>query len=152
MALMRWEPFGEVETMRRQMDMLLGRMLGGRAGLPSMEGMSAFMPNIEVYTKDQEVVVKAEIPGIEPGDIHVEVTEEAVHLSGELKKETEVDEDNYHRSERQYGHFERVIPLPSRIKEQEAKAGFKNGLLTIRMPLAEEVRKPRGTSLKIEQE
>lgn len=156
MSIMRWSPLEEMETVRRQMDRLFDQMIGGStfgrsfAGLPQLESARVFAPNVEVYTTDKEVVIQAELPGIDPKNVNVEITEEAVHLTGELKKEEEIKEDNYYRSERQYGHFERVVPLPNRIKDQEAKATFKNGLLTIRAPLAEEVKKPQARKLKIE--
>ena len=141
--------------MRRQMDRMFDQMLGSSFGrsfgnLPQLEAVRAFVPNVEVYATDKEVVVKAELPGIDPKDVNLEVTEEAIHLTGELKKEEEIKEDNYYRTERQYGHFERVVPLPNRIKDAEAKATFKNGVLTIRAPLAEEVKKPQARKLKIE--
>lgn len=154
MALMRWEPLGEIESMRRAMDRMFGQMIGGTGALgalPSLEGARAFMPSVEVYTTENEVVVKAELPGLDAKDVNVEVLEDAIHLTGELRKEEEIKEDNYYRSERQYGHFERMIPLPNRVKEGEAKASFKHGLLTVRAPLAEEVKKPQGRKLQIEE-
>lgn len=156
MSLVRWSPFEEMETMRRQMDRMFDQMLGGSglgrsfASLPQLESARVFAPNVEVYATDKDVVIKAELPGIDPKDVDVEITEEAVHLTGEMKREEEIKEDNYYRTERQYGHFERVIPLPNRIKDSEAKANFKNGVLTIRAPLAEEVKKPQGRKLQIE--
>lgn len=154
MNLVRWNPFEEVEVMRRQMDRLFDSMLTGASpslgGLPQLEVARVFAPNVEVYTTDKEVVVKAELPGIDQKDVEVEVTEEAVHLAGELKREEEIEEDNYYRTERQYGRFERVVPLPNRIGDTEAKASFKNGVLTIRAPLAEEIKKPQARKLQIE--
>ena len=153
MALMRWEPKNEVENVRRQMARLVEQMFGGALrGMPSLEGMGAFNPNVEVYTTNDSVVIKAELPGIDPNEVNVELTENALHLTGEMKKEEEIKEDNYYRSERSYGHFERVIPLPDRVKEGEAKASFKNGVLTIRAPLAEEIKRPQAHKLKIENE
>lgn len=152
MALMRWEPMGEIESMRRMMDRMFGQMLASPlSGLPSLEGARAFSPNVEVYTTENEVVVKAELPGLEAKDVNVEITEDSIHLMGEMKKEEEVTEDNYYRTERQYGHFERLIPLPNRVKDTEAKAAFKHGMLTIRAPLAEEVKKPQSRKLQIEE-
>jgi HSP20 family protein len=155
MSLMRWEPMGELESMRRAMDRMFEQVLGGgslgRMGLPSLDLGRALMPNVEVYNTDKEVVVKAELPGIDPKDVMVEILEDQIALSGEMKKEEEIKEDNYYRSERQYGHFERTIPLPNRVKDAEAKATFKNGVLTIRAPLAEEVKKPQGRKLQIEE-
>lgn len=154
MALMRWEPMAEMDSMRRLMDRMMGELGGGRlfAGMPTLEGGRGFAPSVEVYTTEDEVVVSAELPGIRPEDVAVELTEQAVHLSGELKKETEIKEDNYYRTERQYGHFERIVPLPERIKDDQAKATFKHGVLTIRAPFAEPVKKPQARKLQIEQE
>jgi HSP20 family protein len=147
MSLIRWSPFEEVEAMRRQMDRMLEQFVGGQGG---QSPLLVTMPRLEVYTTDDDVVIKAELPGMEPADVQVEVSEESVHITGELKREEEVNEDNYHRTERQFGSFERVIPLPNRIKEGEAKATFKNGVLTIRAPLAEVVKKPQARKLAIE--
>jgi HSP20 family protein len=156
MALMRWEPFSEIESMRRVMDRMFDQVLGGGGGGHRMPGMAqlefghVFTPNVEVYQTGNEVVIKAELPGLDPKDVNVEILEDQIMLTGELKQETEIKEDNYYRSERQYGHFERVIPLPNRVKDSEAKATFKHGVLTIRAPLAEEVKKPQGRKLEIE--
>ena len=154
MALMRWEPMAEMDSMRRMMDRMMEQIGGGRmfAGLPALEGSRGFAPSVEVYATDDEVVITAELPGMRPEDVDVEITEDAVHLTGELKKESEIKEDNYYRSERQYGHFERVVPLPNRIKDDQAKASFKHGVLTIRAPFAEPVKKPQTRKLAIDQE
>lgn len=154
MALQRWEPLAEMESMRRAMDRMFEQIGGGRmfGGLPALEGLRGFAPSVEVYATDNEVVISAELPGLRPEDVSVEITEEAVHLSGEMKQESEIKEDNYYRTERQYGHFDRVIPLPNRIKEDAAKASFKHGVLTIRAPFAEPVKKPQSRKLQIDQE
>jgi len=149
-SLTRWNPLEEMERMRQEMDRFIGEFGMRGSGLPQLAAGAAMMPNVEVYQTDKEVVVKAEVPGMEPGDVNIEVTEDAVHLTGELKKEEEIKEDNYYRSERQYGNFERVIPLPDRIKDDQAKATFKNGVITIRAPLAEEPKKPQARKLRIE--
>ncbi|MEB3330192.1 MAG: Hsp20/alpha crystallin family protein [Candidatus Sericytochromatia bacterium] len=152
MALMRWEPLGELESMRRMMDRMMEHMGGSRlfGHLPALEGSRAFMPNVEVYTGDNEVVATAELPGLDPEDVEVEITEDAIHLCGECKREEEIREDSYFRSERQYGRFDRTVALPERIKEAEARATFKNGVLTIRAPLAEPQKKAQARKLKIE--
>lgn len=130
MAIKRWEPGTDIEAMRRQMESLMGRFFG------RIEGGQGFLPNVEVFTTDNEVVVNAELPGMRPEDVTVEVNEDAIHLYGENKTEQEVKEDNYYRSERSFGRFDRVIALPEPIKDDQARATFKNGLLSIRAPLA----------------
>jgi HSP20 family protein len=152
MALMRWEPLGELESMRRMMDRMWEQMSSSRlfGHLPALEGARAFMPNVEVYTGDNEVIATVELPGLDPDEVEVEITEDAIHLCGECKREEEIREDTYFRSERQYGRFDRTIALPERIKEVEATATFKNGVLTVRAPLAEPHKKAQARKLKIE--
>jgi HSP20 family protein len=153
MSLMRWKPQNELETLRAQLDRLFDQMMGGFfQGLPALDPTRAFVPNFEVYTTDHELVVSAELPGMDPQDVEVEVTPEAVHVVGERKKETEIKEDNYYRTERHYGRFERVVPLPYRVKDAEAKASYKHGVLSIRLPFAEEVKPPKSRKLLVEAE
>ena len=154
MSLVRWKPQSDIEGLRTQMDRLFDQMVSGlmpsaSLGLPIFDAPRMHVPSFEVYTTDTELVVSAELPGMEPSDFNVEVTPEAIHVSGEIKKETEIKDDNYYRSERRYGHFERAVPLPCRVKDAEAKASYKNGMLTIRMPLAEEAKAPKSRKLEI---
>ncbi|MDB5099195.1 MAG: small heat shock protein Hsp20 [Cyanobacteria bacterium RYN_339] len=147
MNLARWNPLEEMERMQHDMGRLFGRM--GMRGLPALETNRTLMPTVEVFTTETEVVVKAELPGMQADGVEVEITEDSIHLSGEFKQEEEIKEDNYYRSERQFGSFERMIPLPNRIKDTEAKATFKHGILEIRAPLAEEVKRPTARKLAI---
>lgn len=151
MAMQRWEPMGELETMRRQMDRMINQVLGrSPLGMLRSETMQAMMPTVEVYMTEHEVVLNAELPGIDPKDVNVEIAEDAVILSGEMKQEKEVQEDTYYSSERTFGQFRRIVPLPAPIKEQEAKATFKNGLLALRMPLAEPPKKKSPRKIEID--
>ncbi len=136
MGLLRRDPLSEIEQMRHQMERMFDQMLG-RTRMPHLESAGFSLPPVEVFETDRDVVINAELPGIDPKDVTVEIAEDSVILSGESKLESEIKEDTYYRSERAFGQFRRVIPLPDRIKDQEAKATFKHGLLTIRAPLAE---------------
>lgn len=150
MGLMRREPHGELEQMRRQMDRMIGNVFGrGLFGLPALETAQALVPNVEVFETDRDLVINAELPGMDPKDVTVEITEDAVRLVGESCCSSEIKEDKYFRSERQYGRFERLIPLPDPIKDQEAKATFKNGVLTIRAPLTQEAKRQRAHKVDI---
>ncbi len=149
MSLISWNPVSELELMRQQMDRMFNHMGAGRL-LPRLEATGQLLPSVDVYTNGKEAIASIELPGFRPEDITVEVTEEAIHISGESKREQEIKEDNYYRSERQYGRFDRIIPLPQRIKDAEAKANFKNGVLSIRAPLAVELKRPRAHKLRVE--
>ncbi len=145
MSLSKWHPFQELSTIRQQMDRLFEDMLSindrDGLGLHSMGGM--WTPAVELKETDKELVLKAEIPGIDAKDLDIEVGEDRVTISGEHKEEkrTEEKDKNYFRSEFHYGEFQRVIPLPMPIKTDGIKSEFKHGILTITMPKAEETPK-----------
>lgn len=91
-------------------------------------------PALDVSEADGVITVKAELPGLEPGDVEIMVDGESLVLRGEKKFENEEKKDDYHRIERSYGTFSRVVPLPGKVKEAEAKARFDKGVLTITLP------------------
>jgi len=94
----------------------------------------AWAPRVDVYEKDNNLVIEAEIPGAKKEDIEVKVKDNAVVIRGEVKREEEKKEENYYRSERFYGKFERVIPLPTDVKIEEAKAEYQDGVLKLTIP------------------
>lgn len=150
MSLMSWNPLSELEVMRQQMDRVFSQMVANGRMLPLLEPSRMLLPHVDVFTSGKDVILTAELPGLEPKDVTVEVSDQSIHITGESRRQHEVNEENYVRSERQYGHFERIIPLPYRIKDQEAKAAFKHGVLTIRAPLAEELKLPKARKLTVE--
>ncbi len=93
-------------------------------------------PKVDVYEKDNNIIVEAEIPGAKKEDIEVKIRDNAVIVRGEVKKEEEKKDENYHRKERFYGKFERVIPLPADVKVEEAKAEYQDGVLKLVIPKA----------------
>ena len=111
--------------------------------------VSLQVPVVDVYEEGDEVVVKAELPGLSKQDIDVTLTESTLTLKGEKKKEEELKEKNYYRSERSSGGFVRSIELPSEVKTDQTKASFKNGILEIRLPKTEEAKK-KVTKVKID--
>lgn len=96
--------------------------------------MTSWSPRVDIYEKDNNIVIEAEIPGAKKEDIEVKLKDNAVVIKGEVKKEEEKKEENYYRSERFYGRFERVLPLPADTKADEAKASFENGILKLTVP------------------
>jgi HSP20 family protein len=137
MALVRWEPFREIESMQRQMNRLFDQMMSPTFGERTGEEMT-FVPDAEIHETDNEVKLRMEVPGIESKDLDVKVTAEAVAIAGERKSETKAEERGMRRSEFRYGRFQRVIPLPTRIQNDKVQAEFKNGVLCLTMPKAEE--------------
>ena len=130
-GLMLWSPFAEIERIRREFDRLMEELM------PREEGERVFAPVVDVYETDQELVVKAELPGVKKENVEVTIRDNALHIRGEKKEEKEEKTESYHRVERVYGKFERVIPLPTDVKVEAAKAEFKDGVLEIRIPKAE---------------
>jgi HSP20 family protein len=102
------------------------------------ERFKSFVPSVDVKEDEKEVTVKAELPGMDEKDIKVLLTESALTLNGEKKEEKEDKGKDYYHMERSYGSFRRVIPLPAGIDMKKVKAGFKNGVLTVRLPKTEE--------------
>ncbi len=133
---MRWSPMGELEGMRRRMGRMLEEMIG-RHPLEEEMTLDAFVPAVDVYTTDQEVVVCAELPGLDAKDVSVEISENRAIVMGQTSRTSEAKQENYFRSERSFGSFRRAVLLPERVKEAEATAKFENGILTIRAPRLE---------------
>ncbi|WPM31912.1 Hsp20/alpha crystallin family protein [Hydrogenobacter sp. T-2] len=130
-GLMLWNPFAEIERIRREFDRLLDELV------PREEGERVFAPVVDVYETDQELVVKVELPGVKKENVEVSIRDNALYIRGEKKEEKEEKTETYHRVERVYGRFERVLPLPTDVKVESAKAEFKDGVLEIRIPKAE---------------
>lgn len=98
-------------------------------------------PVVDVYEEGDDIVLKAELPGMSKDDIEVNVADHQLTLKGEKKKTEEVKEDDYHRSERSFGSFSRKLDLPADVQADKAKASFKEGLLEIRVPKTEEAKR-----------
>jgi len=99
------------------------------------------MPSIDIFEEGDNVVVKAELPGMRKEDIDVSMTDSTVSISGEKKKEEKIERKNYYREERSYGSFTRSFRLPTEVDTAKAKANFKEGVLEIRIPKTEEAKK-----------
>ena len=99
------------------------------------------VPALDVYETDEEVVLKADMPGLSKDQIEVNLSDSTLTVTGEKKKEAEVKEEHYYRSERSFGSFTRTVHLPAEVKAAEAKATFKDGVLEVRLPKTEAARR-----------
>ena len=97
-------------------------------------------PLVDVFEEKDDIVVKAEVPGIDKDNIEVTLSDSTLTIKGEKKKQEEVKEENYYRSERHYGSFVRAVELPKEVHADKVKASFKNGILEVRMPKTEEAK------------
>ena len=142
--LTRWEPVREMMTLREAMDRLFDdaftRPINLRDG-----GLSA--PAVDMYQTDDEVVVKVALPGFKADEVQINVTGDVLSLRGELKREEEQKDKAWHMREHRWSSFERSIALPTEVTADKAVADFENGILTITLPKAEEV-KPKTISVR----
>lgn len=128
-----------------------------RRPFPSLFGREAWwpteistrLPSLDVYEEKDDVVVKAEMPGMKKEDIEVNILGDLLTIKGEKKKEEEVKEQDYYRRERSYGSFARSVSLPCEVKSDQVKASFKDGVLEVRMPKTEEAKK-KSITVKVE--
>lgn len=143
--LTRWEPVREMITLREAMDRLFDEAFTRPLNLFGNAGWSA--PAIDMYQTDNDVVIKAALPGVKPDEVQINVTGDVLHLKGEIKQKEEVKDRTYHLREQRWGMFERTISLPTDVVADKAKAEFENGILTITLPKAEEA-KPKVITVK----
>ena len=139
-----WEPVREMMTLREAMNRLFDDSFTRPV---SGNGISSIIPAIDLYQTNDEVVVKASLPGIKADDVQISVTADMLTLRGEFKAANEKKEATYHIREQRYGAFERSVILPTDVQTDKAKADFENGVLTITLPKAEAV-KPKTISIK----
>ena len=148
MSMMRWDPFEDAGTLRRTMDRLFDDVFAIRR--PSRElAEMAWKPAVEMYETEDEVVVRAAMPNIDPKGVDITVTNDAITLKGETKHEEEQKGRNYNRRELRYGAFFRTLPLGTEVKSSEAKATYKDGVLEVKVPKSERV-KPTSVAVQID--
>ena len=135
MALVRWEPFEALTSMRREMDRLFENFFE-RGPWTTGDG-GAFEPAIEMADTDDSIMVKAQVPGVSKENLHLDITDDNLTLRGEIKEEEKAEGRRFHRREWRYGAFARTIPLPTAVKADQAKAQLKDGVLTITIPKGE---------------
>ena len=141
--LIRWEPAREMMTLREAMDHLFDDAFTRPLSL--RDGWSA--PAIDMYQTDDEIVVKASLPGVKADEVQINITGEILTLKGETKQVDEKKGQAWHMREQRWGTFERSIALPTEVVADSARAEFENGILTITLPKAEEV-KPKIINIK----
>jgi HSP20 family protein len=147
MAIVRWDPVRELASMHERLNRLFEEF-GGRA---EDEGIMRgdFLPPVDIYQTDaHEVVLKAEIPGLKKEDIDLRIEQNTLTITGERRVEKAVEKDHYHRMERTYGTFSRSFSLPSTIDTEKVRAEYKDGVLSVTLPLREES-KPKQISVEV---
>jgi HSP20 family protein len=142
MSMVRFDPFREMAQMQDRINRIFGDAYTRRQD-DDLTQRGEWFPAVDIYENaNQEIVLKAELPGLVREDIDVRVENNTLTLRGERKRDTEVKQEQFHRVERSYGSFSRSFSLPSRIDMEKVRAEFKDGVLAITLPVKAEA-KPR---------
>ncbi|MGO9443371.1 MAG: Hsp20/alpha crystallin family protein [Thiobacillaceae bacterium] len=148
MALIKWDPFNEIDDMVSRLERYTGKM-----GWPSLRRenfmTSEWAPKVDIVETDAEYTIKAELPEVNKEDVKVRVENGELTLSGERKQEKEEKGKRFHRIERYYGSFTRSFTLPDNVDETNVKATFKDGMLNLSLPKSTE-HKSRALEVKIQ--
>ena len=144
MAIVRWDPWRSMTTLQDQINRLFEEL-----SAPQREDdevtMGAWTPAVDIYDQEDAIVIKAELPGLSKEDISIEMKENKLILKGERIEEKEINEENYYRRERSVGNFHRAFTLPTGIDPEKVNANFKDGILKVEIPKAEETKPKRIT-------
>ena len=151
MAIVRWEPFRDLVSIQERMNRLFDDAFRG-SGRPAGEDDWAlggsWAPAVDIYEQEGNIVLKAELPGVDAKDVDIRVENNVLTMSGERKLDNEVKRESYHRVERAYGSFARSFTLPSVVDADRIKAEFRDGVLRVTLPRKDEA-KPKQISISV---
>jgi HSP20 family protein len=133
MAIIRWDPFRDLVTLREKMNRLFEETFTGRGEKKDLVS-GTWSPSVDIYETENALVLSAEVPGMKEDEIEIKIEDNTLILQGERKFEKETKEENYHRIERSYGSFYRSFTLPNSIDQDKIQAVHENGVLKITMP------------------
>jgi HSP20 family protein len=141
MAIVRFEPFRDLTTLQERMNRLFSESYRTQQGSEDDWALGGtWAPAVDIYEQDHNIVIKAELPGVDPKDVDIRLDNNVLTLKGERKLDSEVKKENYHRVERAYGVFTRSFTLPNTVDANNIKAEFKDGVLRITLPKREEAK------------
>ena len=144
--LTRIDPFGDMVTLRQAMDRLFEDSFVSPLTWRSIEG-EAVTPALDVHQTPDDIVVTAALPGIDPEEVDITLTGQTLVIRGEFKADEKITRDQYLYRERRFGSFSRLLQLPVRVEGDKTEATFQHGVLTLRIPKADEV-KPRQIQIR----
>jgi len=147
MAIVRFEPYCGTSSAQNQFERFLREALSP-ASSEGEVSTRTWAPPVDIYEDGDNLVLKAELPGINPDEVEIRVENNTLYLKGERKFEKEVKEQNYHRVERTYGTFTRSFSLPNSVDPDKVVASYKDGVLTLTMPKKEEA-KPKTIKINV---
>jgi len=155
MSLIRWNPTRELSTwpsdffgVQREINRLFDNFFRGGMQDDGSYGLSYWTPAVDIAEHDDAYVVKVELPGVNRDDVKITMESNVLTIRGEKKEEKDVKKDDFHRMERMYGSFQRSFTLPSTVSNEKIDAVYKDGILSITLPKAEEA-KPKQIEVKV---
>ena len=148
MAIIRWEPARELQSIQQEMNRLFGTFFDSPAGAGDGGALRRWIPAMDLIEEDDRYVLRADLPGVREDEVHVELEDNVLTISGERKSEHEERKEGYYRVERASGAFSRSLTLPEGIDPESIQARFEKGVLEVRVPKPEE-RKPRRVEINV---
>lgn len=140
MAITRWDPFRDLSILQERMNRVFedAAVRGWKSDEPS--ATTSWSPAVDIYETDSEIMVQAELPGIDRKDIALQLENNVLTLKGDRRFEKETNQENYHRIERSYGGFSRAFTIPTIVDEDKIRADYRDGILKIALPKKEQVK------------
>ena len=148
MAIIRWEPARELQSIQQEMNRLFGTFFDSPAGAGDGGALRRWIPAMDLTEEDDRYVLRADLPGVREDEVHVELEDNVLTISGERKSEHEERKEGLYRLERASGSFSRSLTLPEGIDPESIQARFEKGVLEVRVPKPEE-RKPRRVEINV---
>lgn len=147
MAVVKWEPLRDLLSIQDWMNKLFEQTLS-RSRAEEGIAASIWTPAVDIYETPDTIMIQAELPGLSTGDIEIGIHDNTLTLKGERRFAKEVQEENYLRIERAYGAFQRLFTLPTTVQQEKIRAVFKDGVLELTLPKAEEA-KPKRIAIEV---
>lgn len=148
MALIRWEPVRELNTLQSEMNRLFNTLFDTPTSENGGGTLRRWIPAMDLVETDEDFVLRADLPGLSEGDVNIELDDNVLTVSGQRKSEHEERNEGYYRVERASGSFSRSLTLPEGVDPEKIKASFDSGVLEVRIPKPEE-RKPRKVAISV---
>jgi HSP20 family protein len=148
MALVRWEPVGELQSLQQEMNRLFGSFFDSPTPPRGNGASGRWIPAMDLIERDEQYVLRADLPGLDTDDVKIELEENVLTISGQRHETREHEVEGYHRIERASGAFSRSLTLPAGVNTDRIEASFANGVLEVHIPKPEE-RKPRRVAIGV---
>src|SRR5438067_12557458 len=148
MALIRWEPARELNTLQNEMNRLFNTFLDTPLPNGGAAGQRRWLPALDLVETEDDFVLRADLPGVSQEDVNIELEDNVLTISGQRKSEHEERKEGFYRVERASGSFSRSLTLPEGVNAEAIEAGFDRGVLEVRIPKPEE-RKPRRVQISV---